>query len=173
MTEEVVLAKIIKYTAPFVVQDNLIYKGIAGALAKTLAKLSLAIDNLSEGVYTGKGLKKFLESDRLFFNNSENDTALQTRLGRVYEVLQARGSEDGIKDDLQALLGASYVSCEFKDFESSGIILDTTYPGVDESAAEDLGKAVLISFTGNISYYKAIIEKFILPIDCLAIYKSV
>ncbi|MGE5683445.1 MAG: hypothetical protein ACM34K_21505 [Bacillota bacterium] len=173
MTSEEIKGRIIKYCPSFIKTNNDIFVALISAVANALAPLSEEVKNLNNSVFTGKPLKLLCNEIRIFFSGSDTDEVIQQRYSKQFEILTKRGTEPGIEQDLKDLLGNSFVSVEFSDYQTSGIIEGVTFIGVDDEAVEDGKKLVILTTNKNISYYKPVIEKYIVPIDALIIYKSI
>ncbi|MDQ7818685.1 MAG: hypothetical protein RDU14_16790 [Melioribacteraceae bacterium] len=185
--------KIIKFLPTFIDTNSNELVAIVTAAARSFYELYQAIVGLKTVEWTGKGLKLTAKENRMIYLPEITDADLQTKLLNRYGILTARGTEDGIADDIANIDLGQPPTLEFHSFgEVGGWTLDDTYPEVDPYGFLDVAKAIKLNLNlpmtvgygiigitkiedSYINYLtaapKEILDTAIIPVDVSIIYE--
>ena len=152
MTAEDFKNRAIKYLPSFVVENDLL-DALLSAQGKSWETLSGEIENLADCYWTGRGLELTAEENRIFYKDTpdwildENmdrivcedgsgiftkrfeDADIQSLLEQRFNILQARGTEPGVVNDIRRIYNEPDLQVTFHDKDDAGIITGETWFG--------------------------------------------
>lgn len=192
-TETTYREKLIKFLPTFIDTNSNVLMAIVTASARRFYELHQAIVGLKTVEWTGKGLKLTAKENRMIYLPEITDADLQTKLLNRYGKLTARGTKNGITDDIANIDLGQPPTLEFHPFgEVGGWTLDDTYPEVDPYGFLDVAKAIKLNLNlpmtvghgiigitkiedSYINYLtnepRDILDKAIVPVDVSIIYE--
>ena len=197
MTAVDIKNKLYKYTPTFV-EASQILEGLYSAIADTIYNLASTIQNLQNVNWTGKGLAINCSENQIYGSNitdhiltenmnnialedgddlvmriSDVDTDYQGRLATRFEILNIRGTEAGILNDIIDILGEPGINVSYHDYTDTGIITGVTWFG--KSTTFTCRKLIQVGIYPKdalvIDQIEKIINNFIKPIDVEIIYE--
>lgn len=119
MTTSEIKARLYQYTPAFIVENELL-DDLYETIATTLSSLSEAIENLPDADWEGKGLLKNIGEHQIITNSNLTEAELQLKLeGRFTENIE-RGTEEGIRDDIEILIDEELTRINFYDITDIG-----------------------------------------------------
>lgn len=146
VSEETYRERILKNLATFVDSSSVVLLAIATSAGKMFYEIYQMMIGLKTVDWTGKGLKLTAKENRMIYLPEISDGDLQAKLLNRYGILTARGTEDGITDDIANIDLGQTPTLEFRRFgEVGGWTLDDTYPEVDPHGFLDVGKAIKLN----------------------------
>lgn len=169
------LERIFFYLPKFIIRNQLL-EDLLGAIAGAMLNLKYYILSLRESKWTPNGLYLTAKERGIIVNGYESTSALQDKIKASLSRAIQRGTFDGIKADLADFLvcDQSDVDLVYTGMAVSGIIVDRTYIGVDDTCAVDFNK-VLTATVSNIGvafYDTNKIKRKSIPVECHFIIKE-
>jgi hypothetical protein len=116
---------------PQFIERNSLCNAIMKSIAVVLLQWHKVVLKFSKYRLSGKpGLKNANENWKLFLKESTSDNEMAAKMGQLYDIHIARGTADGMLDDIKNVTNSDISWYKFYGEDSCGWWLDSTFPDI-------------------------------------------